>query len=136
VLPRDRQRLAEPARPARQQAQVFEPSARLHLLDAVGRLERAHQHGARDAFTVADEVQTPVDPVRPVDVRVPGRTEHRGIAPGEAAVGVARRVLAVVGLDLDDPPAHAVDQQRRADQLGRHLVHAAGEIHASGSRAS
>jgi hypothetical protein len=40
---------------------------------------------------------------------------------------VARRVLVVVGLDLDDPPANAVDEQRHADQCWRDLVDAAGE---------
>jgi hypothetical protein len=40
---------------------------------------------------------------------------------------VARRILVVVRLDLDDPPADAVDEQRHPDQLGRDLVDAAGE---------
>ena len=38
-----------------------------------------------------------------------------------------RRIGVMIGLDLDDDAADAVDQQRRADQVGRHLVHAAGE---------
>ena len=38
-----------------------------------------------------------------------------------------RRVGVVIGLDLDDPAADAVDQQRRADQFGRDLMDAAGE---------
>ena len=33
----------------------------------------------------------------------------------------------MIGLDLDDDAADAVDQQRRADQVGRDLMHAAGE---------
>ena len=33
----------------------------------------------------------------------------------------------MVGLDLDDDPADAVEQERRADQVGRDLVHAARE---------
>ena len=36
---------------------------------------------------------------------------------------MARGIVLVVRLDLDDPPAHAVDDQGRADQLGRDLVH-------------
>jgi hypothetical protein len=40
---------------------------------------------------------------------------------------MARRVLAVVGLDLDDRPADAVHEQRRPEQVGRDHVHAAGE---------
>ena len=37
------------------------------------------------------------------------------------------RIGVVIGLDLDDPAADAVEQQRRADQLGRDLMDAAGE---------
>jgi hypothetical protein len=33
----------------------------------------------------------------------------------------------VVGLDLDDPAAYTVEQQRRTDQLGRDVVNAARE---------
>jgi hypothetical protein len=40
---------------------------------------------------------------------------------------VRRRILRVVGLDLDDAPADAVDEECRADQLRRDLVDAAGE---------
>ena len=31
----------------------------------------------------------------------------------------------VIGLDLDDDAADAIDQQRGPDQVGRHLMHAA-----------
>ena len=68
-----------------------------------------------------------MDAVRAVDVRVAGWAEHRRVARRPATVGVARRVLLVVGLDLDDPPAHAVDEQRRADQLRSDLVDVARE---------
>jgi len=40
---------------------------------------------------------------------------------------MTRRILVVVGLDLDDPAAHAVDEERRADQLRRDVVDAARE---------
>jgi hypothetical protein len=33
----------------------------------------------------------------------------------------------MIGLDLDDDAADAVDQQRRTDQVGCDVVHAAGE---------
>ena len=33
----------------------------------------------------------------------------------------------MIGLDLDDDAADAVDQERRADQIGRDLMHAAGK---------
>ncbi len=38
-----------------------------------------------------------------------------------------RRIGVVIGLDLDDDAADALEQQRRADQIGRDLVDAAGE---------
>ena len=37
------------------------------------------------------------------------------------------RLGVMIGLDLDDDAADAVDQQRRADQVGRDLMHAAVE---------
>ena len=38
-----------------------------------------------------------------------------------------RRIGVVIGLDLDDAAAGAFEQQRRADQIGRDLMHAAFE---------
>jgi hypothetical protein len=38
---------------------------------------------------------------------------------------VRRRIGVVIGLDLDDAAADAVEQKGRADQIGRHRVHAA-----------
>jgi hypothetical protein len=38
---------------------------------------------------------------------------------------VARRILLVVGLDLDDRPADAVDEERAPDEIRRDVVHAA-----------
>jgi hypothetical protein len=37
------------------------------------------------------------------------------------------RIGVVVGLDLDDDAADTLNQQRRADQIGRDLMYAAGE---------
>ena len=88
---------------------------------------RSSRACARHILRFADEVQAPVDAVRAVDVRVAGWAEHRRVARRAATVAVARRVLLVVGLDFDDPPTYAVDEQRRADQLGRDLVDAARE---------
>ena len=44
-----------------------------------------------------------------------------------AAKAVRRRIGLVIGLDLDDAAADAVDQQRGSDQVGRDLMHAAVE---------
>src|SRR5207253_2053435 len=95
-------------------AGVAAPAALLG--DPGRRLERPDQGRLRHAFLAADEVEAPVDPVRAVHVRMPGRPEHRLVAQRPAAIGVARRILPVVRLDLDDAAAHAVDEQRDADQ--------------------
>ncbi len=68
-----------------------------------------------------------MDAVGTVNVGVTRRPEHHGIALGLAAEAVRRRIGVVIGLDLDDPAADAVDQQRRPDQIGRDLMNAAGE---------
>jgi hypothetical protein len=41
---------------------------------------------------------------------------------------VRRRILVVIRLDLDDRPAHAVDEELRADQLRRDLVDIPPEV--------
>ena len=120
----DAERLTEAARAGAQEPFVFESPACTHGLDALGRLERADEHRGRFAFGLAHEVEAPMHAVGAVDVRVPGRTEHGLVALGAAAVGMARRIEVVVRLSLDNPPADAVDEERAADDLGRHLVHA------------
>src|SRR4029077_8192796 len=76
---------------------------------------------------LAGEVQAPLDAVGAVDVRVPRRAEHRLVALRAAAVAVRSRILVIVGLDLDDHAADAVDVELRADELRRHLVNASLE---------
>jgi hypothetical protein len=127
VLACDAERLAEPTGPGAEEQRRVEPAAHAHPLETVRWLERPHEHRARHTLLLADEVETPVDAVRAVDVRTAGRAEHRCVAGGAAAKAVARWILLVVGLDLDDPAPRAVDEQYRADQVGRHLVDAAGE---------
>jgi hypothetical protein len=78
-----------------------------------------------------------VDAVRAVDVGVAAAEEHRGVARGAAVeVAVARGVLVVVGLDLDDHAADAVDVELGADELRRDLEHRPGQVHARPLRAS
>src|SRR5439155_22706646 len=90
-------------------------------------LGRADQGRLRHALLPAHEVETPMDAVRAVDVGVARRSEHRCVAWGPAAVAVARGIFLVVRLDLDDAAADAVDEQRDADEIRRHLVDAPGE---------
>src|SRR5262245_25441292 len=56
-----------------------------------------------------------------------GWAEHDRIARRAPAIGVRRRVRMMIGLDLDDLAADAVEKHRRADQVGRHRVDAAVE---------
>src|SRR5262249_49275983 len=56
-----------------------------------------------------------------------GWTEHDRVARGLPVERVRRGIGVVIGLDLDDDAADALEQQRRADEIGRHLVHAAGK---------
>jgi hypothetical protein len=42
-------------------------------------------------------------------------------------VGMGGRLGMMIGLDLDDDPADAIDQHGRTDQIGRDLVDAAAE---------
>jgi len=93
-----------------------------HFGDAVGRLDRPDQHGARIA---ADEIEAPVDAVGAIDVDARRSGEHGAVAWCRATIGVRRGIIGMVGLDLDDNAADAINQQRGPDQIGRHFVHAA-----------
>ncbi len=68
-----------------------------------------------------------MDAVGAIDVGVPGRAEHRGVAWRAAAVGVRGGVVLLVGLELDDDPSDAVDEELGSDQRDRDLVHVARE---------
>ncbi len=73
-----------------------------HLLDAGGRLQRPDQHRRRLALRFGDGVEQAVDAVGEVDVGAPRRPEEDLGAIGEADVGVAGGVVALVALGLDD----------------------------------
>ena len=104
MLARDAERLAQPPRARGRAARASSSPRRRRICSRPSRrLERADQHRGGAPLLLADEVQAPVDPVGAVDVRVPGRPEHRGVPRCAAAVAVRRRILGVVRLDLDDP---------------------------------
>ena len=124
VLTGHTERLAEAARTCAEQARVVDAATCPHQIEAGERLERADEHRVRDSLRLADEVEAPVHAVGAVDVRATRRAEHRRVAIGAAAVAVRGRIFVVIRLDLDDPPADAVDVQLGTDQLRRHVVDA------------
>ena len=87
------------------------------------RLERTDEHSLADPGFLAGNIQHRPHAIGDVDVGVAASQEHRWIAPGEAAKGVARRVALQIGLRLDDPPGEplAVElmDKRAADQETR-----------------
>src|SRR5438552_7720053 len=89
--------------------------------------KRADQHGARRAFRLTDEVEAPMDAIGAVHVGKARWPEHDRIALGPSAEAVGGRIGVMVGLDLHYDTADVGEQQRGADQVGRHRVNAAGE---------
>ena len=73
--------------------------------------------------------------VSDVDVGVAGCAEHHRVPRCLPTEAVARGILLVVRLDLDDPPADAVDEERHADQVGSDLVDGASKESARKTRA-
>jgi hypothetical protein len=131
VRERQRERLAEPAGAAREQAfgcACGQAAQRAHALGPGQRLESTQQHGGAAPARLAHHVRAGVQAVAAVDVQPSRRPEHRAVAPGLAAVGVRARIAAVagVGLDLDDAPGQACAvrepvHDHHAEQVARHL---------------
>ena len=80
------------------------------------------QHGHALVLVAAHRVRAPVHAVGEVHVQAARWTEHRRVARGAAAEGMAPGVLgAAVRLDLDDATGPAVADEHLAEQLGRDL---------------
>ena len=122
---RDAERLAQAAGTGAQQPDVLHPAPAAHPCKPGRGLDRPDQHRARAAFGFAHEVDAPMDAVGAVHIGEAGRAEHDGIALGLPAEAVRGRVGVVIGLDLDDAPADAVEAEPGADQVGRDGVNAA-----------
>ena len=134
MLARHGEGLAEPSWTGAKETRVGDPTPDPHLLEPLGRLQCAQEHGICNAFLSTNDVQAPVDTVGAVDVRPtpPGRNIDALRSVRRLPIAVRGRILVIVGLDLDDHPADAVDVELGADQLGRDLVWATRR----GSRAS
>ena len=82
---------------------------------------RADQDRAGRTLLFADEIDAPMDAVGTIDVGEAGRAEHHHVARRRPAERMRGRIGVMISLDLDDDAADAVDQKRRADQIGRDL---------------
>jgi hypothetical protein len=73
------------------------------MSDSGERLCGANQHRRRESLPLGDRIQKVVHPVSEVNIGEAGRTVHDLSARGEAAMGVARRIVfSYVRFDLDD----------------------------------
>ena len=103
-----------------------------HQVQALQRLDRAHEDRGRAARRLGDDVEAVVHPVDKVHVGMAGRPEHRPVAGGRPEARVRCPVVdADVCLDLDDPPGPearlVVADESRAEQASGGLERGAGE---------
>ena len=117
----DAERFRQFARTRTQRALVVQPAPAAHRRYPMGRLQRTDQDRAGRALFFADEIDAPMDAVGAIDIGKARRPEHHAVARRRPAKRMRGRLGVVIGLDLDDDAADAVDQQRRADQVGRDL---------------
>jgi hypothetical protein len=124
----DRERLADLPRTRQKAPPLLDAAAGLDRRQPGERLAGADKDRGRLPLRAAHEVEEVVDPVAQVHVRAPWRPEHRGVALGTAGARVVGAVpRPAVGLDLDDPQAHAGAAQLLAEEVARDLEGVAGE---------
>src|SRR5262249_29761545 len=116
-----------PPWPAAKKPHAVQAAAAAHKRQSRRRLQRPNEDGASRALRLAHEIEAPVDTVGAVDIGVAGRPEHYRMPGGRPAVAMRGRIGVVIGLNFDQPAADTVEQQRRSDQVGRHLVNAAAK---------
>ena len=91
-----------------------------HRLPAPQRREGPQQDGAGHTVDVGDDVGTPVHAVGEVHVEVARPSEHHRGSRGDAAEGVAGRVIGpLVRLGLDDPAGETGRDEHLVEQVGR-----------------
>src|SRR5215212_721300 len=117
----DSKRLTKPTRPRTELSDIVEPAPGPHHLKTRCRLNGPDQDCAAGLRMATDDVEAPMDPVRAIDIRVPSRTKHCGVAGRPPTEAVRGWVFTIIGLRLDDHAPDAVDQYRRANEIARHL---------------
>ena len=68
------------------------------------------------AAVLGDDIQAPVQAVRPIDVSVPCRPEHGRVGPGMPPIAVGSRIIPAIGFSLDNHSANAINQQTGSDE--------------------
>ncbi len=101
-----------------------QPGAVRRVVDARDRLQRADQHGVRNAGGGSHDVQAVPEAIDEVDICMTGRPEHHFRALRAAARGMRRQIArSLVGLGLDDPPDLAASgtgvDEVHAEQVAR-----------------
>ena len=114
-------------RPAAELSPIVGAPALGHQSDALAWLEGPQQDRGPLSLRLADDVAAEVPTHGEVHVQVAGRAEHDRVARRRAAVRVARRVVAAVGLDLDQAAADAAEQKEATDKIGCDFKHRARE---------
>ena len=127
---RDSQRLPHPAGTAAQQSFVGNAAALAHHGNSSGGLQRTHQHARTMSDLSADHVETPVDAIRQIDVRMSGRPEHRGVAHTASSVAMRCRIFSVVRLGFHNASANAIQENDCPDKGSGDLQRRSLEINA------
>src|SRR5215468_8328959 len=108
---RDSERLAQPPGSGAKEPLVLYAAAAAHNSESLGRHQGADQNCAGAVLGLADEIDTPMDAVGAVDIRMARWSEHHGVARGRSAIAVRCRVGVMIGLDFDDRSPDTVNEK-------------------------
>ena len=95
--------LGEPRRTRAQQSIVSDAAMLSHQLNALDRLGRSKEHRAPLAIPAGHDVHAEVHSIREIDVQEAGGTEHHLGPRGQATERMARLIVFLICLRLDDP---------------------------------
>src|SRR5947208_3004400 len=122
IVRRERERMQRIRRVGKGALATCPPSLWRWARFALPTLRNQHRACRTHAFT--NKIGAPMDAIGTIDIGKTRRAEHHAVAWRRSAKGMRGGIGVMIGLDLDDDAADAVDQKRRADQIGRDLMHA------------
>ena len=120
VFAGDAERLGQLAGAVAQIFQLFGFASFLHELNAGDGFKGADEDGFAFAGFAADDVQTMVHPVNKINIGAAGGSEHRRVAGGRAAAGMAAGIVMVqIGFRLDNySPQITIDEAFTQQRFG------------------